>query len=76
MGASLLLNMGTWALGVVTHGVSDSAGMRDLPGPGIEPMSPALEGRFLTTEAPGKPFPASTVRVTSLPVSSDSLFHL
>ena len=28
--------------------------MWDLPGPGIEPMSPALAGRFLTTEPPGK----------------------
>ena len=27
---------------------------RDLPGPGIELMSPALADRFLTTEAPGK----------------------
>ena len=26
-----------------------------LPDPGIEPMSPSLAGRFLTTEAPGKP---------------------
>ena len=29
--------------------------MWDLPGPGIEPASPALVGRFLTTEPPGKP---------------------
>ena len=29
--------------------------MWDLPGPGIEPVSPALAGRFLTTEVPGKP---------------------
>ena len=27
----------------------------DLPGPGIEPASPALVGRFFTTEPPGKP---------------------
>ena len=27
----------------------------DLPGLGIKPVSPALEGRFLTTEPPGKP---------------------
>ena len=27
---------------------------RDLPDPGIEPMSPALAGRFFTTEPPGK----------------------
>ena len=28
---------------------------RDLPGPGIELLSPALAGRFFTTEPPGKP---------------------
>ena len=30
-------------------------GMWDLPGPGLKPVSPALAGRFLTTESPGKP---------------------
>ncbi|KAJ8788184.1 hypothetical protein J1605_005483 [Eschrichtius robustus] len=29
--------------------------MWDLPRPGIEPVSPALAGRFLTTVPPGKP---------------------
>ena len=29
--------------------------MWDLPGPGLEPMCPALAGGFLTTEPPGKP---------------------
>ena len=28
--------------------------MWDLPGPGLEPMFPALAGRFLTTVPPGK----------------------
>ena len=28
--------------------------MWDLPGPGIEPVSSALQGRFLTTRPPGK----------------------
>ena len=28
--------------------------MWDLPGPGIEPVSPELTGRFLTTGPPGK----------------------
>ena len=32
-----------------------SQGMWDLPGSGIEPVSPALAGRFFTTEPPGKP---------------------
>ena len=27
----------------------------DLPDPGIEPVSPALAGRFFTTAVPGKP---------------------
>ena len=30
-------------------------GMRDLPTPGLEPVSPALAGRFSTTAPPGKP---------------------
>ena len=31
--------------------------MWDLPRPGLEPMSPALAGRFSTTAPPGKPEP-------------------
>ena len=31
--------------------------MWDLPGPGLEPMSPALADGFLTTAPPGKPLP-------------------
>ena len=42
-----LSNCGSWAL--LLHG------MWDLPRPGIEPMSPALAGRFSTTAPPGKP---------------------
>ena len=30
--------------------------MLGLPGPGIKPVSPALTGRFFTTEPPGKPY--------------------
>ena len=30
-------------------------GTWDLPGPGIEPISPALSDGFFTTESPGKP---------------------
>ena len=30
------------------------SGTCDLPGPGIEPRSPILEGEFLTTGPPGK----------------------
>ena len=29
--------------------------MSDLPGPGLEPVFPALAGEFLTTAPPGKP---------------------
>ena len=54
-----LSSCGSWAL---EHRLS-SCGARasllrgtwDLPGPGIEPMSPALAGGFLTTAPPGKP---------------------
>ena len=34
-------------------------GMWDLPRPGLEPVSPALAGRFSTTAPPGKPFAIS-----------------
>ena len=41
----------------VAHGPSRSVacGMWDLPRPGLEPVSPALAGRFSTTAPPGKP---------------------
>ena len=49
---------GTWAL---EHRLSSCGswayllhGMWDLPGPGHEPVSPALAGGFLTTAPPGK----------------------
>ena len=32
-------------------------GMWDLPGPGLEPVSPALAGGFSTAAPPGKPHP-------------------
>ena len=41
-----LSSRGTWAY--LLHG------MWDLPGPGLEPVSPALAGGFLTTAPPGK----------------------
>ena len=43
--------------------------MRDLPGPGIEPMTSALAGGFLTTAPPGKP-------PTSLKASEDLIYVL
>ena len=41
-----LSSCGAWA--------SLLCGMWDLPGPGLEPVSPALAGGFLTTVPPGK----------------------
>ena len=41
--------------------------MWDLPGPGIEPVSPALAGRFLTTEPPGKPQPCYSMNQYFIP---------
>ena len=42
--------------------------MWDLPGPGLEPVSPALAGRFLTTVPPGKPrkFQNSHLQINTL----------
>ena len=37
-------------------------GRWDLPGPGLVPVSPALAGRFLTTEPPGKSPPHPTLK--------------
>ena len=39
--------------------------MWDLPRPGLEPVSPALAGRFSTTAPPGKP--EHTLLITTLP---------
>ena len=39
---------------VVAHRSQFPHVMWNLPGPGIKPMCPALEGRFLTTGSPGK----------------------
>ena len=36
--------------------VQSLRGMWDLPRPGLEPVSPALAGRFSTTAPPGKPY--------------------
>ena len=38
----------------MAHRLSCSAGMWDLPDPGMEPVSPAVAGGFFTTEPPGK----------------------
>ena len=53
-----LSSCGSWALERRLSSCGTRAsllhGMWDLPGPGLEPMSPALAGGFLTTEPPGK----------------------
>ena len=52
-------NCGSWALERRLSSCGTRAqllhSMWDLPGPGFEPLSPALAGGFLTTEPPGKP---------------------
>ena len=55
----VLINFGSLAL---EHWLSSCGtqtqlfcSMWDLPGPGIEPLSPALAGAFFTTQPPGKP---------------------
>ena len=47
--------LGEQASVVVARGLSCPMAMWDLPGLGIEPVSPALAGRFLTTGPPGNP---------------------
>ena len=62
-------------------------GMWDLPRPGLEPVSPALAGRFSTTAPPGKPqtliilielllFLRETFWLTSNPVSVTPLMEV
>ena len=53
--------LGAWASVVVARGFNSCGsrasllrGMWDLPRPGLEPVSPALAGGFLTTAPPGK----------------------
>ena len=53
-----LSSCGSWALECRLSSCGAWAsllrGMWDLPGPGLEPVSPALAGGFLTTVPPGK----------------------
>ena len=54
-----LSSCGSWALECRLSSCGSWAsllrGMWDLPGPGLEPVFPALAGRFLNTVPPGKP---------------------
>ena len=54
-----------WRTGLVLRN------MWDLPGPGLEPVSPALAGGFLTTAPPGKPY---NIILVSGVQHSDSVF--
>ena len=47
-------------------------GMWDLPRPGLEPVSPALAGRFSTTAPPGKPLPLELL----IDLKDATLLHL
>ena len=57
MKASVIVVPGLWSTGsiVVVHRLSHLEACEDLPGSGIEPMSPALVCGFFATEPPGKP---------------------
>ena len=44
---------------VVVQGLHCSTAAWDPPGSGFELVSPALAGRFFTTQPPGKPYPRS-----------------
>ena len=59
-GVVLGLYCSTWASLAAAHRLSCPAACRILvPRPGIEPASPALEGRFFTTAPPGKSLPVT-----------------
>ena len=65
VGASLAAEPRLWsaqASTVTAHGLSSCGTQADLPlgtwnlpGPGVEPVSPVLASGFFTPEAPGKP---------------------
>ena len=50
--------------------------MWDLPGPGIEPMCPALTGGFLTTALPGKSHLQKLSMLNDLNIRAKTLKHL
>ena len=50
--------------------------MWDLPGQGIEPVSPALQGRFLTTGPPAKSFPSPLNTAFQILILPSFLFNL
>ena len=60
-----------WGLGVKAS-VVVAHELNDLPGPGIQPLSPALAGGLLTTEPPGK----SMITFNSVSLLSPNFFSL
>ena len=72
------------APGSSIHGISQARTLEwaalplgDLPDPGIEPeslMSPALAGRFFTTEPPGRP--TRHIKALTFPLPLSTLFYL
>ena len=54
----------------MVHILSCLAARGDLPGSGIEPRTPALAGRFFTSEPTGKPEVNSFLRKGSWSISS------
>ena len=47
-------------------GASLPLSMWDLPEPGIKPVTPALAGKFVTTEPPGKSLPSLNSSILNL----------
>ena len=60
----------------MAHGLSCSTAMWDLPGPGLEPVSPALAGGFPTTAPPGKSLEGYFLKTISLVLQLNSDYFL
>ena len=65
--AFAVVEQGLWSMGSIALAAH---GMWNLPRPGIQPVSPALVGRFLTSGSPGSPI----ILLTHLAVST--LVHI
>ena len=74
-----LSSLGSWTLEHRTSSCGSQTwllrGMRDLPRPGIEPVSPALTGEFFTIEPLGKALVYSSMYM-SIPISRFIPSHL
>ena len=67
VGAHGLSSYGSWALQHRLNNCGTGAqlfhSICDIPGPGIEAMSPAFTGGFFTTESPGKPLTTEFLKI-------------